>query len=207
MKAALLVLALGVFPAFSGSRVAPIRLYIHFQHEPPDGVREAIQEELDEIMVPSGLEFEWRSLASTTGTEVSVELAVIHFKGTCDAEDLANTDAYPGPLGWTHMSDGEILPFSDINCDGVRLFVQRDLLKVPEINREIMYGRALARVLAHELYHIFAKTTKHAAWGLGKPAYTIQDLLSNKFKFEKKECDLLRAHQAHLAAISADAGQ
>ncbi len=207
MKAALLVLALGVFPAFSGSRVAPIRLYIHFQHEPPDAVREAIQEELDDIMVPSGLEFEWRSLASTTGTEVSVELAVIHFKGTCDAEDLANTDAYPGPLGWTHMSDGEILPFSDINCDGVRLFVQRDLLKVPEMNREIIYGRALARVLAHELYHIFAKTTKHAAWGLGKPAYTIQELLSNKFKFEKKECDLLRAHQAHLAAISGDAGQ
>jgi hypothetical protein len=132
---------------------------------------------------------------------------VIHFKGTCDADDLAPVDGYPGPLGWTHISDGEILPFSDINCDGIRLFLQRDLLRVPEINRPEMYGRALARVLAHELYHIFAKTTKHAAWGIGKPAYTVQELLSHKFQFEKKECDLLRAHQAHLLSIGGAAGQ
>ena len=203
----MIVLMLGVLPAFGGGRIAPVRLYVQFQHEPSDAVLEAIQEELENIMVPSGMGFEWRSLATTMGNEVSVELAVIHFKGSCDASDLAPTDAYPGPLGWTHMSDGEILPFSDINCDGVRLFTQRELLRIPEAGREVAYGRAIARVLAHELYHIFAKTTKHAAGGIGKPAYTVQDLLSNKFQFEKKQCDLLKAHQAHLESISGASGQ
>ena len=207
MKAATLLLALGVFPAFGGSRAAPIRLYIHFQQDPPDAVLESIQEELSDIMVPAGMEFEWRSLSKTLGNEVSVELAVIHFKGTCDAADLSPTEAYPGPLGWTHMSDGEILPFSDINCDGIRLFLQRDLLRAPEPNRAALFGHAIARVLAHELYHILAKTTKHGAWGVGKPAYSVQELLANKFQFDKKQCDLLRAHQAHMTSMSGVTGQ
>jgi len=206
MKSLIFCLTLAAFPAFGGSRVAPVRLYIHFQQQPPDAVLESIQEELATIMVPAGIDFEWRSLSATMGNEVSVELAVIHFKGACDATDLMPTDAYPGPLGWTHISDGQILPFSDINCDGIRLFTQRELLRVPEGLREVAYGRAVARVLAHELYHIFAKTRKHASWGVGKPAYSAQELLANKFLFEKKECDLLRAHQQQLASIAA-AGQ
>src|SRR5579872_472485 len=155
MKSIMVVLALGVIPAFGGNRVAPIRLYTQFQHQPPDAVLDAIQEELDSIMMPAGMDFEWRSLANTLGNEVSVELAVIHFKGACALTDLSPMEVYPGPLGWTHMSDGEILPFSDINCDGIRVFVQRDLLRLPVAIREAVYGRAIARVLAHELYHIF----------------------------------------------------
>ena len=203
----MVVLALGVIPAFGGSRTAPIRLYTQFQHQPPDAVLEAIQEELENIMMPAGINFEWRSLAGTMGNEVSVELAVIHFKGTCAPIDLSPTEFYPGPLGWTHMSDGEILPFSDINCDGIRVFTQRGLLQLPEAAREMAYGRAIARVLAHELYHVFAKTTRHAAWGIGKPAYTVQELLSTRFQFEKRECDLLKAHQSRLALIHDEAGQ
>jgi len=204
MKSLMVVLALGVLPAFGGNRVAPIRLYVQFQHQPPDAVLEAIQEELENIMVPAGMAFEWRSLAATQGNEVSVELAVIHFKGSCEASDLAPIEGFPGPLGWTHISDGEILPFSDINCDGIRLFTQRDLLRVPEANRETVYGRAIARVLAHELYHIFAKTTKHGSEGVGKPAYSVKELLSDKFQFEKRECNLLRLHEERVAAVNAD---
>jgi len=207
MKGIMVFLMLGVIPAFGGSRTAPIRLYTQFQHQPPDAVLEAIQEELQNVMMPAGIDFEWRSLANSMGNEVSVELAVIHFKGTCALTDLAPTEIYPGPLGWTHMSDGEILPFSDINCDGIRGFIQRGLLQLPEAVRETAYGRAIARVLAHELYHILAKTTKHAAWGIGKPAYTVQELLSTRFEFEKKQCDTLKAHQARLALIGGDAGQ
>jgi hypothetical protein len=76
-----------------------------------------------------------------------------------------------------------------------------------EVDREVAYGRAIARVLAHELYHIFVPTTKHAAQGIGKPSFTVQELLSDKFQFDKRECDLLRAHQAHLISIGGEAEQ
>lgn len=207
MKSLVLCLALGVLPAFGGSRAAPVRLYTEFQREPPDAVLDSLQEELENIMEPSGLDLEWRSLATTMGNEVSTELAVIHFKGHCDVNDMAPVEGFPGPLGWTHMSDGEILPFTDVNCDGVRIFLQRDLLQLPEKDREPAYGRALGRVLAHELYHIFAKTTKHGSWGIAKAAYSVHELLAHKLEFDKKQCDILRAHQLRLAAASGWGGE
>jgi hypothetical protein len=55
-------------------------------------------------------------------------------------------------------------------------------------------GRALGRVLAHELYHIFANTTRHAADGVGKPAYSVADLLSADFRFARREALAMRTH-------------
>jgi len=208
MKALVVYLTLGVLPVLGGSRQAPtIRLYTQFQQDPPETVLESVQEELENILEPLGLGFEWRSLVLNRGNEVSTELAVIHFKGNCDISDLEAADAFPGPLGWTHISDGEILPFSDVNCDGIRLFLQRDLLKLPEKGRPAAYGRAIARVVAHELYHIFAKTTKHGARGLGKAAYSAQELLRTRFEFEKRESDVLRAHHLRLVGASSNPGQ
>lgn len=199
MKAVILWLALGALPALGGSFPAPIRLYADFQHEPPDLILGALQTELGDIMLPSGLGLEWRRLSAANGREVSTELAVVRFKGDCDLTEIQAVEGFPGPLGWTHISDGEILPFADINCDGVRIFLQRDLLRLPETERPAAYGRALARVLAHELYHVLAKTKKHGSGGLAKAAYSAQDLLATHFLFDKKQCDVLRSHQARLA--------
>ncbi|MBZ5578475.1 MAG: hypothetical protein LAP40_18075 [Acidobacteriia bacterium] len=206
MKFAALYLVLGVLPAFGGSREPPVRLYVQFQHQPPDAVLDAIRAELQEIMLPSGMDLDWRSLDAARGDEVSSELVVVHFKGTCGIDNLEPFDGYPGPLGWTHISDGEILPFSDVNCDGVRIFIQRDLLRFPEEERPAAYGRALARVLAHELYHVFAKTRKHSSTGVAKAAYSVHDLLALKLRLEKPQCDLLRASHSH-GANSFSAGQ
>ena len=106
------------------------------------------------------------------------------------------TSTNPGALGWTHVSDGTILPFSDIECDRIRGFIQKDLLAVRPEEREDAYGRAVARVVAHELYHIFANTSHHGSCGVGKSAYTVQELLSDDFQFEAKESMALRNSKA-----------
>ncbi len=173
----------------------PIILYTTFQHEPPAAVLAAIENEVDSIMAPNGLRFEWRSLDGVRGQEVSAELAVITFQGRCDSAGLAGRSKLAGALGWTHVSDGEILPFTDIGCDRVREFVQRSLFFIDPDARQEAYGRALGRVVAHELYHIFANTTHHASWGVAKEAYTVQDLLSDEFQFQAKESHLLRSNR------------
>src|SRR5258708_31763775 len=109
----MLCLALGALPAFGGgrdARVAPVTLYTQFQHEPPAALLEAMQDELEAIMSLAGLHFDWHPLADAGG-RVSSQLAVIHFKGECDVADLRPDPGFPGPLGWTHISDGELLPF------------------------------------------------------------------------------------------------
>lgn len=64
MKAIVFCLALDVFPAFGGSRVVPTRRYVDFQLDPPDALLESIHEELADIMLPTTIEFERRSLAA-----------------------------------------------------------------------------------------------------------------------------------------------
>jgi len=188
-------------PGLSGTRqttVAPIALYTTFQHEPPEAVVRALQDELESIMRPLGLRFEWHSMSGVTGNVVAVELAVLNFKGRCDAGDLAPQRSDPGALGWTHVSDGVILPFSDVDCGRVRSFVQRDLLGFRAGERDAVFGRAIARVVAHELYHIFANTPRHGSCGVGKAAYTVQELLSGDFQFEEREYQALRGSKAYV---------
>jgi hypothetical protein len=207
MKSLFLCLALAVLPAFGGQRgasLAPIALYTQFQPEPPAAVLESLQAEVGSIMAPMGLNFAWRSLGASNGNQVSVELAVINFKGRCDAGGLFPNHANPGPLGWTHISDGVILPFADVDCDAVRGFLQRPLLALRPEERSQTFGRALGRVLAHELYHIFANTTHHGSDGVGREFYSVQDLLSAGFQFEARESLALTNSQAHIALSAAN---
>lgn len=202
MKLFLFCLAVGAIPALGEPRgvlVAPITLYAQFQQEPPKAVLEALQNEVGAIMSPIGLRFQWRSLAGVQGNEVSVELAVLTFKGRCDIAGLQPSGSHPGALGWTHVSDGAILPFSDVDCDSIRGFVQGALLAVPRGDREGIFGRAIGRVVAHELYHIFANTLRHGSCGVAKESFTVQDLLSDDFQFEDRESRALRSSQVHTA--------
>jgi hypothetical protein len=194
VNASILYLLLAVLPASgeqSLARVAPVTLYTHFQQNPPAALFASIQSELAVIMTPAGLHFDWHPLADAAG-RISSQLAVIHFRGACDVADLKPDTVYPGPLGWIHVMDGEILPFIDVNCDAIRLFVQHDLSAVPAGGREEAFGRAVARVLAHELYHLLANTKAHKSSGVGKAAYSVGDLLSQTFRFDKRECSSLR---------------
>ncbi len=187
-------LLLAVLPAVGQERRAdlPVALYTSFQQPVPATVFQAAQEELENIMEPAMMHLEWRSLAGVSGSEVSSELAVVKFLGRCDADGLTMKPEHPGALGWTHVSDGVILPFADVDCDRIRMFVQKDLMFVHAPEREQVYGRAIARVLAHELYHIFTHTAHHASEGVGKSAFTVQELLSDDFQFHGKEAGMLR---------------
>lgn len=87
------------------------------------------------------------------------------------------------PLGQTQVVDGEVLPFSDVRCDPVRKLIGRDLAIQPSYEREQLLGRALGRVLAHELYHILLRTTSHGTDGLARPAQTAADLMADRDNF------------------------
>ncbi|MEO8369249.1 MAG: hypothetical protein ABI806_08620 [Candidatus Solibacter sp.] len=194
MKLLTFCLLAGVLPGWSetrGATFAPITLYVQWQQPAPEGVLLAIQEELDSIMDRIGLHFEWRDLAKA-GHEVSPELAVVSFKGRCDLMGLGGKSKLEGALGWTHVSDGQILPFTDISCDRVRDFAQAGLVAINAGEREEKFGRAVGRVLAHELYHIFANTLHHASTGIAKEAYSVMDLLTDDFQFREKETHLLQ---------------
>ena len=202
MKAPFLWLVLAALPALGEHQeisLAPIGLYMQFQQPPPAAVADALKAEVDSIMRPSGLRFTWRELLATRGSDFSVALAVITFKGRCDVTGLNPHGSDTGPLGWTAISDGVILPFAGVDCQRIRGFLQRQLLRMPAESREEAYGRALGRVLAHELYHVFAKTINHGSCGVGKSKFTVEELLSVSLQFDAGESLALRTSETHTA--------
>jgi hypothetical protein len=195
MRELLLLLALAVQPGWAAEppAVARVALYVQFDQTPPEAVMDSLRTELDSIMAPVGLQFDWRPLAGGS-PEVTAELAVVSFKGRCDSTSLPPHTTNPGALGWTHISDGVILPFTDLDCGGLRAFLGEQLLALARGDRDGALGRALGRVLAHELYHIFANTTQHAPDGVAKPTYSVEDLLSAGFHFAKRDALAMRPH-------------
>jgi hypothetical protein len=194
--------ALCVCNQSAAATAAPVTLYTDFQQPVPPAVLEAVREEVDSIMSPMGLRFDWQSLADFRPGRASAAVAVAHFEGHCDVSGLVMRGNKVGSLGWTEISDGTILPFTHIDCERVRTFLQTTLLGYRSQDRERAYGRALGRVLAHELYHVYGDTPKHTARGVAKEKYSVADLLAADFQFAEKETRALRASKT-LAALKA----
>jgi len=68
-----------------------------------------------------------------------------------------------------------------------------------------MYGRALGRVVAHELYHIFAATETHGKDGVARSFHTRRDLTGKQFRFSQKETAAL--HDIKWRALLAGEGE
>ena|ERR1019366_8976990 len=100
------------------------------------------------------------------------------------------------------VGDGTILPFTHVDCERVRTFLQTTLLGYRPQDRERAYGRALGRVLAHELYHVYGDTPQHTARGVAKENYSVADLLAADFRFHEKETRAFGSSKT-LAALKA----
>ena len=111
-------------------------------------------------------------------------LVVMRFKGKCQVEGWAEGAVEFGPpsvgsqaLGSTEVVNGHVQPFSEIQCDRIREALTYLDPATGRKERQRALGVALARVVAHELYHMLAHTTQHAASGLAKASESLQDLV------------------------------
>lgn len=179
--------ALFALSGTAGGSGAPLRIYTEFRTAPPQAVEASLESEVSSLVSPIGLDVEWRSLAVPRYGEASAALVVVTFTGRCDADRLQPHRATGGALAWTHISDGVILPFVDIDCDRLHDLLQASLLRADARRREQLFGRAVARVLGHELYHVFAETRHHERGGVARPAFSAGELLSEDFSFGEKE--------------------
>ena len=107
-------------------------------------------------------------------------------------------------LASTPVSDGRILPFSDVECDRIRRYIAPEVSSNDTDKRETVYGKALGRVVAHELYHIFAGTPVHAKEGVARSFHTRHDLTAKQFRFAPNESNTL--HELKWKALLAGEG-
>ena len=182
----------------SGASIAPqaipASLTVVFQFDGPhsDKSFQEMKQELGVILKDSGIQIDWRERNQVSSSESFSNLVVVKFRGACKIDPAADGDAQPGPLAFTHRSDGAILPFSEVACDRVRSTLLRALPGQNHGHSEIVYGRAMARVLAHELYHVLAGTESHSRQGLTQRALSGAELAADQLDLDPNELSLMR---------------
>jgi hypothetical protein len=155
----------------------------------PDGpysqvaVRE-MGREAAHILKRSGLALRWR--VGAPAQSVNGLLVVVKLLGRCDM-DGSPAFLVPGPLGWSSAVDGTILPFSDLACDNIRGAVQTAISDGNVVRGNVLLGRAMGRVLAHEVYHIVADTSQHSHDGVTQAALSPRELTSGELQMQRSE--------------------
>jgi hypothetical protein len=129
---------------------------------------------------------------------------VADFKGKCFVPAHSLVDGIEnvrilGALADTSISDGHILPFAHVNCDVLSRFIGPLLGHHPGSQRERLFGRAIGRLLAHEVYHILAQSRDHAPSGIAKASFSTTDLLAERFEFEP--ATVAKLHESSIAPL------
>jgi hypothetical protein len=132
-------------------------------------------------------------------------LVVASLAGECDSDPelWAGAETLSRTLAFTPLENGNVLPFSTVNCSSLGQFLSPALRQQPKARRDYLYGRAMGRVLAHELYHVIAQTRGHSREGVGEAAMSVRDLTGEQFVFGEDALFRLQ-NPAQLAVNGAD---
>ena len=172
---ALSVLLISPAAAYAGDNLT---LLIQFEGKPSQQSVQVMKAELQTLM--KNVSVDWKLLNELGPGESFPDLVVIKFKGSCQVQRSEPVAPFlldeRGPLAFTHTTDGQVLPFSEVECDKLRRTLKPLTRGVSQQTADIMLGRALGRVLAHELYHVRSNTRKHEKDGVNQRGLTLDQL-------------------------------
>ena len=153
-----------------------------------------MRREVQQLLQPSGLRVELRLVSEVIQGDTFNDLILVKFKGNCSppADPLLMDERGPGPLAFAHTADGRIQPFGEVACDSVRRAVESALWGHQHGIREELFGRALGRVVAHELAHILAQSNTHGKTGVFKPSLSGAQLIADHMEFSAEDTQRLR---------------
>jgi hypothetical protein len=132
--------------------------------------------EAQALVRDSGLMLSWRRMDQLSSSEAFPRMVVVRLRGVCDLR-LPAPPLSPGSdsLGSTYILGGEPSSFSTIECDRIR-----SSLGAQPGRGDLAFGRALGRVLAHELHHVIDRTRRHNATGYKRKSLSAADLVAER---------------------------
>jgi hypothetical protein len=146
------------------------------------------------ILHSSGVRLEWRMLGEDPYASYS-DLVVMTFKGACEYEPAAPIYDELGPLAITRTSDGQVQPFGEVDCDRV-VSTARGAMSGTDYSRgDFLMGRAMGRVVAHELVHMLTKSGQHGTEGVAKPTLSGRQLIGASLPLSA--FDIVRVKRGH----------
>ena len=180
---------------------ATLEVYVKGQEASTPDVLRAVNRELNALMLPAGFRVVWRGAGDPLSTTGAEHLVMVELRGVCTAQFSSTASlplSSPLALASSSVADGKVLPFSWVDCTALNRFLAPVVSGQTPAEQDDLYGRSVARLLAHEFYHILAQTDDHAAAGIAKARFSTADLLADHFDFETSALERLRP----LAAVT-----
>ena len=184
---------------------ASLELLTQFDRRPSTVVLGAMARELDALYREVPVSIGWHELSGYQSRVVAPRIVFIYFKGDCRSPHLPPHQMVDGlALAGINRVDGRMLPVVTVDCDRTANYLWPSMNGGQRANGDTAFGRALARVLAHELYHYFTGATKHTRSALFRASIPASSLLAKELKFIPEEVADLE-HALGGASLTADA--
>jgi hypothetical protein len=150
-----------------------------------------MKRETEEIFKSAGVRLDWRGRGEV-GSGSYENLVVVHFKGKCILDPVPMLYDERGPFAFAYNSDGDVLPFSEVECDRLAASVQSAMWGDDFARPDYVMGRALGRVLAHELVHILTRSAAHGDDGVTQAKFSGRELIGAPLRLSRTDVERLR---------------
>lgn len=182
--------------AFSHAATPDVTVVLDIKGAFSPGALRQMQKEANDIIGTSGIELGWRLRDDVSGGTFN-DLVVLTFKGACVLDPTPPLHDELGPYAFTRVSNGEVQPFGEVDCDRVVNSVKGAMFGDDYSKSDLLMGRALGRVVAHELVHMLTKSGRHAHEGVYKASLSGKQLISASLPLTALDIDRLREEHLH----------
>jgi hypothetical protein len=160
----------------------------------------AMRQGLTALLAPAGIVTDVAIKSDLAPNAQFAELVVFKMKGSCtmdtQAEPIGAVLDERGPLAMAYASDGEVLHFGEVECDHIRHSLERILGVAASLKNQTAMGRAMAKVIAHEIYHMLGNAKEHTHKGLTKTSLSADELLDGSLKLPAAALSVLDKSRA-----------
>ncbi len=157
---------------------------------------DTMEREAGLILKSSGFQLGWDTMGRDPRAEYKT-LVVMTFRGSCEFDPGRSQALEPGAFAFTYVTNGDVMPFAEVNCDRVVSAVRDAMLGRGYAGVDQFIGRALGRVVAHELVHILTRSTQHGGHGVQQPALSPRQLIEPRLSLSAFDVNRLQDRAAH----------
>ena len=187
--------SLGVFAATIACATAlwgsDVTVVVTFDGAHSDRSVDQMKREAEAIVKESGIHLDWRSQSQLHGAAYP-NLVLIRFKGVCMLDPSAQPSDARGAFAATNSTDGKVMPFAEVECDHVAASARSAMWGDDFARPDYLMGRALGRVVAHELVHMLTASSEHGSHGIAQPALTGGQLIGAPLRLSRDDMERLR---------------
>ncbi len=144
----------------------------------------AMESETQRIFDDTGMKLDWRLKERLPEHAEFSNVVVFTMTGSCRMSMVPLLVDERGPLALTYTSDGEVLPFGEVRCDRIKASLQRSPHPGNGRSWDDLFGIALGRVMAHELYHMLSDERGHTESGVTRTSLRADELVSGTVRLD-----------------------